>query len=165
MNALDNVAARLYVDGRCVYYRKPLLESGTEGTSGNVQASGERPPAGRRHTQTDSATVRLSAEPSVVGEDDGSDCRPFCLLLLLLVLNEQVIVPHLSESYGSSVDPPEASIPVCTLKSFPYRIEHCIQWARDYFDGFFRIQPERLSELVGEDDGEWRPCCTWRGSD
>lgn len=63
-------------------------------------------------------------------------------------------MPHLSESYGSSVDPPEASIPVCTLKSFPYRIEHCIQWARDYFDGFFRIQPERLSELVGGDDGD-----------
>lgn len=37
LNGLDNVAARLYVDGRCVYYRKPLLESGTEGTSGNVQ--------------------------------------------------------------------------------------------------------------------------------
>lgn len=36
-NALDNVEARHYVDGRCVYYRKPLLESGTEGTSGNVQ--------------------------------------------------------------------------------------------------------------------------------
>ena len=38
-NALDNVDARLYVDGRCVYYRRPLLESGTEGTSGNVQVS------------------------------------------------------------------------------------------------------------------------------
>lgn len=36
-NALDNVAARLYVDSRCVYYRKPLLESGTLGTKGNVQ--------------------------------------------------------------------------------------------------------------------------------
>ena len=28
-NALDNVEARLYMDRRCVYYRKPLLESGT----------------------------------------------------------------------------------------------------------------------------------------
>lgn len=25
-NALDNVQARLYVDSRCVYYRKPLFE-------------------------------------------------------------------------------------------------------------------------------------------
>ncbi|XP_060232843.1 ubiquitin-like modifier-activating enzyme 1 Y [Meriones unguiculatus] len=36
-NALDNVDARLYMDCRCVYYRKPLLESGTLGTKGNVQ--------------------------------------------------------------------------------------------------------------------------------
>jgi ubiquitin-activating enzyme E1 len=27
----------MYMDRRCVYYRKPLLESGTLGTKGNVQ--------------------------------------------------------------------------------------------------------------------------------
>lgn len=37
-NALDNLQARLYVDQRCVYYQKSLLESGTLGTKGNVQA-------------------------------------------------------------------------------------------------------------------------------
>ncbi|XP_029814299.1 ubiquitin-like modifier-activating enzyme 1, partial [Manacus vitellinus] len=31
------VPAGLYMDRRCVYYRKPLLESGTLGTKGNVQ--------------------------------------------------------------------------------------------------------------------------------
>jgi len=36
-NALDNVEARNYMDRRCVYYRKPLLESGTLGTKGNTQ--------------------------------------------------------------------------------------------------------------------------------
>lgn len=36
-NALDNVNARLYVDGRCVYFNKPLLESGTLGTKCNTQ--------------------------------------------------------------------------------------------------------------------------------
>ncbi|KAF7348318.1 Ubiquitin activating enzyme [Mycena sanguinolenta] len=36
-NALDNVKARLYMDERCVFYKKPLLESGTLGTKGNVQ--------------------------------------------------------------------------------------------------------------------------------
>ncbi len=35
-NALDNMEARLYVDGACVKYEKSLLESGTMGTSGNV---------------------------------------------------------------------------------------------------------------------------------
>uniref|UniRef100_H3ARY3 E1 ubiquitin-activating enzyme n=1 Tax=Latimeria chalumnae TaxID=7897 RepID=H3ARY3_LATCH len=36
-NALDNVETRVYMDGRCVCYRKPLLESGTLGTKGNTQ--------------------------------------------------------------------------------------------------------------------------------
>jgi ubiquitin-activating enzyme E1 len=36
-NALDNVKARLYVDEKCVFYEKPLLESGTLGTKCNVQ--------------------------------------------------------------------------------------------------------------------------------
>lgn len=36
-NALDNVEARVYMDRRCVFYRKPLLESGTLGTKGNTQ--------------------------------------------------------------------------------------------------------------------------------
>ena len=44
----------LYMDRRCVYYKKPLLESGTLGTKGNVQ----------------------------------------------------VVLPDLTESYGSSQDPP-----------------------------------------------------------
>ena len=37
VNALDNVNARLYVDSRCVYFSKPLLESGTLGTKCNTQ--------------------------------------------------------------------------------------------------------------------------------
>ena len=36
-NALDNVKARQYVDGRCVLYGLPLMESGTLGTKANVQ--------------------------------------------------------------------------------------------------------------------------------
>ena len=33
-NALDNVEARTYVDRKCVFHHKPLLESGTLGTKG-----------------------------------------------------------------------------------------------------------------------------------
>ena len=73
-NALDNVDARKYVDRRCVYYHKPLLESGTLGTKGNTQ----------------------------------------------------VVIPFMTESYSSSQDPPEKSIPICTLKNFPNSVEHTI---------------------------------------
>ena len=95
-NALDNIQARLYVDQRCVYFKKSLLESGTLGTKGNTQ----------------------------------------------------VIVPRLTESYGSSRDPPEKSIPICTLKNFPYQIEHTLQWARDYFEGEFNKAAEEANAFL-----------------
>lgn len=41
--------------------------------------------------------------------------------------NVQVVIPNLTESYGSSRDPPEKDIPICTLKNFPNAIEHTIQ--------------------------------------
>ena len=37
VNALDNVKARQYVDARCVFFEKPLFESGTMGTKCNTQ--------------------------------------------------------------------------------------------------------------------------------
>ena len=39
----------------------------------------------------------------------------------------QVVLPRLTESYSSSQDPPEKSIPICTLKNFPNAIEHTLQ--------------------------------------
>ncbi|XP_064632231.1 ubiquitin-like modifier-activating enzyme 1 isoform X2 [Lineus longissimus] len=97
-NALDNVDARMYMDRRCVYYRKSLLESGTLGTKANVQ----------------------------------------------------VVIPHLTESYSSSQDPPEKSIPICTLKNFPNAIEHTLQWARDMFEGLFSQQAENAHQYLND---------------
>eukprot|EP01112_Ceratiomyxa_fruticulosa_P016901 TRINITY_DN5173_c0_g2_i1.p1 TRINITY_DN5173_c0_g2~~TRINITY_DN5173_c0_g2_i1.p1 ORF type:complete len:1132 (-),score=303.50 TRINITY_DN5173_c0_g2_i1:160-3321(-) len=63
-NALDNIAARLYVDSRCVLTGKSLLESGTLGPKGNVQVvvpfvtqhyGADRDPA---ETQYPSCTVK-----------------------------------------------------------------------------------------------------------
>ncbi|KAJ3043758.1 SPS-sensor component ptr3 [Rhizophlyctis rosea] len=97
-NALDNVEARKYMDRRCVYFRKSLLESGTLGTKGNTQ----------------------------------------------------VVIPFLTESYSSSNDPPEKSIPICTLKNFPNAIEHTIQWARDLFEGLFRQPAENVNLYLSQ---------------
>ncbi|KAL4919547.1 hypothetical protein BDW62DRAFT_209750 [Aspergillus aurantiobrunneus] len=97
-NALDNVEARTYVDRRCVFFRKPLLESGTLGTKGNTQ----------------------------------------------------VVLPRITESYSSSQDPPEKSFPMCTLKSFPNRIEHTIAWARDVFQTYFVGPPEAVNMYLSQ---------------
>jgi ubiquitin-activating enzyme E1 len=61
--------------------------------------------------------------------------------------NVQVVVPGQSESYGFSVDPPDPSIPVCTLKNFPYAIAHTIQWGRDLFEGYFERRPKQANEF------------------
>ncbi|KAI9298589.1 ubiquitin-activating emzyme E1 [Neoconidiobolus thromboides FSU 785] len=45
----------------------------------------------------------------------------------------QLILPNLSESFSYSSDPISKSIPMCTLKHFPYQIEHTIQWAKDLY--------------------------------
>lgn len=93
-NALDNVDARRYVDQRCVFFQKPLLDSGTLGTKGNTQ----------------------------------------------------VVIPRLTESYSNSQDPPEQSFPMCTLRSFPNKIEHTIAWARDLFESYF-VKPAEIVNL------------------
>ncbi|KAM9938105.1 hypothetical protein OXX80_002392 [Metschnikowia pulcherrima] len=97
-NALDNVDARTYVDRRCIFYKKPLLESGTLGTKGNTQ----------------------------------------------------VVIPNLTESYSSSQDPPEKSIPLCTLRSFPNKIDHTIAWAKSLFQGYFADSPETVNLYLSQ---------------
>ncbi|KAI5479371.1 ubiquitin-activating enzyme E1 [Pseudohyphozyma bogoriensis] len=97
-NALDNVAARQYMDQRCVYYEKPLLESGTLGTKANVQ----------------------------------------------------VVLPHLTESYSSSQDPPEKSHPSCTIKNFPNQIEHTIAWSKERFEELFEKPAEVVNSYLSQ---------------
>lgn len=96
VNALDNIQARMYVDSRCVWFGKPLLESGTLGTKGNVQ----------------------------------------------------VILPNRTQSYGDSQDPPEESIPLCTLRHFPHAIEHTIEWSRDLFEELFVQAPQEVNAFL-----------------
>lgn len=96
INALDNVNARLYVDQKCLYYQKPLLESGTL----------------------------------------GAKC------------NTQMVIPHLTENYGASRDPPEKQAPMCTVHSFPHNIDHCLTWARSEFEGLLEKTPSEVNAFL-----------------
>lgn len=101
LNALDNVEARNYVDLLAIKYTKPLIDSGTMGSKGNVQ----------------------------------------------------VVIPNLTESYGSSTDPEEnAGIPICTIKTFPYKPEHTIQWARELFETEFNQIPNYLNKYKNKEE-------------
>ncbi|GAA0172678.1 ubiquitin-protein ligase [Lithospermum erythrorhizon] len=96
INALDNVTARLYIDQRCLYFQKPLLESGTL----------------------------------------GAKC------------NTQMVIPHLTENYGASRDPPEKQAPMCTVHSFPHNIDHCLTWARSEFEGLLEKTPAEVNAYL-----------------
>ncbi|KAG5550650.1 hypothetical protein RHGRI_015561 [Rhododendron griersonianum] len=96
INALDNVDARLYIDQRCLYFQKPLLESGTL----------------------------------------GAKC------------NTQTVIPHLTENYGASRDPPEKQAPMCTVHSFPHNIDHCLTWARSEFEGLLEKTPAEVNAYL-----------------
>ena len=60
----------------------------------------------------------------------------------------QVFVPFKTCCYNDILDIPESSIPLCTLRNFPSKIEHCIEWALDKFNEFFTIPVEELQKFI-----------------
>ncbi|OJA15293.1 hypothetical protein AZE42_00927 [Rhizopogon vesiculosus] len=64
--------------------------------------------------------------------------------------NTQVVIPHLTESYSSSQDPPEKQTLSCTVKNFPNAITHTIEWARQEFDAMFVKPVESVNQYLSE---------------
>jgi molybdopterin/thiamine biosynthesis adenylyltransferase len=62
----------------------------------------------------------------------------------------QVIIPYLTETYGSKQDPNDVNgeVPHCTLKMFPEETLHCVEWARDLFGKDFTLAPKALAKLL-----------------
>ncbi|EIN10793.1 ubiquitin activating enzyme [Punctularia strigosozonata HHB-11173 SS5] len=142
-NALDNVKAREYMDRRCVFYEKPLLESGTLGTKGNVQvvyphltesySSSQDPP----EKETPSCTVKNF--PNAIqhtiewARTDFDD---------LFVKPPQAVNSYLSEpNYlettikhsGQSKEQLEQIVSYLVTER-PLTFEECIVWARLQFE-------------------------------
>lgn len=68
--------------------------------------------------------------------------------------NTQVILPDITESYSSSNDPPEKSIPLCTLKNFPHMIEHTIEFALSEFHNSFKDKIISIKDYLNKEDNE-----------
>ena len=62
--------------------------------------------------------------------------------------NSQVFVPFKTLCYNDLKDIPEPSIPLCTLKNFPSKIEHCIEWALSMFNDFFSLPLKELKKYL-----------------
>lgn len=53
--------------------------------------------------------------------------------------NVQTIIPHKTATYSEIKDPEEDLIPMCTIRDFPNKIEHCIEYSLGIFDALFNI--------------------------
>ena len=65
--------------------------------------------------------------------------------------NTQMIVPHHTQSYGDSDDPAEEQTPMCTIRNYPYMIDHTIEWARGIaFQNFFVEGTNEFSLFIAD---------------
>ncbi|KAJ6592634.1 ubiquitin activating enzyme [Mycena capillaripes] len=151
-NALDNVKARLYMDYRCIWYKKPLLESGTLGTKGNVQVilphvtesySSSRDP---EEAQIPHCTLRSfpnaiehTIEWSRVKFDD-------YFVIPAALANAYLSEPDFIEKErknATAIDQIE-KIVAHLATDRPSTFEDCIVWARHQFEDMFNNEIKQL---------------------
>eukprot|EP00818_Percolomonas_sp_WS_P000344 CAMPEP_0117451102 /NCGR_PEP_ID=MMETSP0759-20121206/8824_1 /TAXON_ID=63605 /ORGANISM="Percolomonas cosmopolitus, Strain WS" /LENGTH=1024 /DNA_ID=CAMNT_0005243671 /DNA_START=3 /DNA_END=3077 /DNA_ORIENTATION=+ len=152
-NALDNIHARMYVDQRCVFYHKPLLEAGTLGPKGNTQV-----------------VVPNLTESYSSSRDPPEKEIPICTLKNFPNQIEHTIqwardkfeeffakVPTETNNYIKSADfvqqlDENPATKLVTLKGIhdslishkPTSFEECVQWARLKFEELFNNQIQQL---------------------
>ncbi|KAM8758112.1 ubiquitin-like modifier-activating enzyme 7 [Rhynchonycteris naso] len=59
-----------------------------------------------------------------------------------------VFMPHVTENYRAPAgvtESEDAPYAICTVRHFPSTVEHTLQWARDEFEGLFRLSAEAIN--------------------
>ncbi|KAG5654065.1 hypothetical protein H0H81_007791 [Sphagnurus paluster] len=143
----------LYMDQRCVFYRKPLLESGTLGTKGNTQvvvpdltesyASSQDPP----EKETPSCTVK--SFPNAINHTIEWSRKQF---ENLFVKPPQAVNAYLSEpnylettlKYSGSSNEQIEQIVSYLVTDKPLTFEECIVWARLQFERDYNNEIRQL---------------------
>jgi molybdopterin/thiamine biosynthesis adenylyltransferase len=136
MLALDNVEARNYVDKQCIKYtyinRHEADGSNDANNYVNDGANDEGEecvsiPSKRTHTihVIDAGTVGAKG-------------------------STQTVIPTLTETYSSQSHTQDGNenIPVCTIKSFPTHIDHCIIWSKEVFQSLFQQDVALTNECL-----------------
>ena len=66
--------------------------------------------------------------------------------------NTQPVIPHLTENYGATSDPPESeSYPLCTIKNFPNKPEHVIHYVKEMFVEWCDDFPSKVNEYLKDE--------------
>ena len=152
-NALDNVDARQYVDRRCVFFRKPLIDSGTLGTKGNTQV-----------------VLPMMTESYSSSRDPPEQSFPQCTLRSFPNKIDHTIAWAKEKFHNYFVGPPEtvnlyltqpnyieqtlkqAGNEIPTLESIrdylvtekPENLDACIVWARKQFESEYNNAIQQL---------------------
>lgn len=152
-NALDNVDARQYVDRRCVFFRKPLIDSGTLGTKGNTQV-----------------VLPMLTESYSSSRDPPEQSFPQCTLRSFPNKIDHTIAWAKEKFHNYFVGPPEtvnlyisqpnyiekglkqAGNEIPTLESIrdylvtekPENLDDCIAWARKQFESEYNNAIQQL---------------------
>lgn len=171
-NALDNVDARQYVDRRCVFFRKPLVDSGTLGTKGNTQV-----------------VLPFLTESYSSSQDPPEQSFPQCTLRSFPNKIEHTIAWAKEKFHQYFVGPPETvnlylSQPnyiektlkqsgneIPTLESIrdflvtekPLSFEDCIVWARQQFEKEYNNAIQQLLYNFPKDSSTSTGAPFWSG--
>ncbi|EMR08775.1 hypothetical protein PNEG_02945 [Pneumocystis murina B123] len=152
-NALDNVNTRIYVDQKCVFYRKPLLESGTLGTKGNTQViypyltesySSSRDPSEKSFPICTIKNFPNQIEHTISWARnlfEGYFRQP--AENVNLYLSQPNFIQELLKQSGSQKDILEI-IQSYLVTSKPLTFEECIVWARLEFEKKFNNDIQQL---------------------
>jgi len=156
VNALDNVEARRYVDGRCVANQKALIETGTMGAKGHVQVivphltesySSQRDPV-----EEDVPYCTLKSFPQVIEHTIQWARDKFESLFTLKPTqynqfwNTYTAPHHLKQSVvNDSCSVPDGFIDSVNLfKNKPSSWQSCVAWARCKFQIYFNHKAQEL---------------------
>ncbi|MCJ1403687.1 hypothetical protein MMC11_006910 [Xylographa trunciseda] len=171
-NALDNVDARQYVDRRCVFFRKPLLESGTLGTKGNTQV-----------------VLPSLTESYSSSQDPPEQSFPQCTLKSFPNKIEHTIAWAKEKFHGYFVGPPEivnlyltkpnyiqetlkqSGNEIGTLENLrdylvtekPLNFDDCIVWARNMFEKEYNNAIQQLLFNFPKDSTTSSGAAFWSG--
>ncbi|KAI6247463.1 Ubiquitin-activating enzyme E1 1 [Erysiphe necator] len=152
-NALDNVDARRYVDQRCVFFQKPLLESGTLGTKGNTQVVIPRVTESYSNSQDPpEKSFPMCTLRSFPNQIEHTIAWARELFESYFVKPAEVVNLYLTQPSYLETSLKQNGNEVATLETIrdflveerPLSVEDCIKWARIQFEKLFNNAIQQL---------------------
>ncbi|KAI9815354.1 MAG: E1 ubiquitin-activating protein [Thelocarpon impressellum] len=172
-NALDNVKARTYVDRRCVFFNKPLLESGTLGTKGNTQvilprltesySSSQDPPEKSFPACTLHNFPNKIEHTIAWGRDQFAAYFTQQPDTVNLYLTQPNYIEHTLKHTGNEKVTLE-SIRDYLVTDKPLTFEDCIVWARHQFESHYNHKIQQLLFNFPKDSVTSSGAAFWSGA-